>query len=314
MLLAALAVGCGVRFRPAVPMRAQSDDVELELVSMRVGLSPEIVLTARSSVPHVIERGYLTVATRAPCTGGAELTRIAIDGEPARSTTLPEGTHTLRIDSPDRLKGYTLDIVADFAMEDGTCARTPVLSQSIPMDPGRRVVVMLGAGALGNTTLAGIKASADFQLGAGASVGPMLLTAHFGVGTAQCVASLCGPGDDGKAKVATTVGGGLSAIGGLPLPGAAFRSSVVTLGARYSYFTTRLPELASGQDGPRLNVHALQALVGWGIGIGFQGPFRHRERTPFMEFAVPVGVMAEQRAFSQVAVVGGIEARFLLDL
>ena len=310
MLALALAAGC-MRFRPAVPMRAQSADVELELASMRVGMSPQIVLTARSSAPHAIERGYLTVPTRAPCTGGAELTTISIDGEPPSSGLLPAGTHTVRAEFTDRMKGYSLDIVADFAMADGTCVRAPVLSQSIPLDPAPRFVLVLGAGAEGNTTVSGVKASADFQVGAGGTVGPVLLTAHFGVGTAQCVASLCGPGDDGKARVATALGGALTAIRGVPLPGVALRGSLLTLGARFSFLTTRLPAMEASR---RLELHALQGLIGWGFGVGLQGPFRRREMTPVIEFAVPVGVMAEQGALSQVAFVGGIEARFLIDL
>ena len=311
MLAVLVPAGCGVRFQPAVPMRAQSGDVELDLTSIRVGLSPEIVFTAHSTAPHTIDHGYLTVATRAPCTGGADLSRISIDGEPVGTRLLSAGTHTLRIESPDRMKGYTLDIVADFAMVDGTCARVPVLSQSIPLDPQPRFVLVLGAGALGNTTLAGVKASADFQIGGGATAGPILVTGHFGVGTVQCVASLCGPGDDGKARTAPSYGGALTASGGLPLSGTALQGSILTLGARYSFSTTRLPAMEPAR---RLDFHALQALIGWGMGVGFPGPFRHRGMTPFIEFAIPVGVMAEQSALSQVALVGGIEARFLLDL
>jgi len=310
MLVVLLAAGCGVRFRPAVPMRAQSADLELELASIRVGLAPEIVFTARATAPHAIDHGYLTVATRAPCAGGADLSRISIDGAPAGERLLPAGTHTVRVESPDRMNGYTLDIVADFAMADGTCARVPVLSQSIPLDPEPRVVLMLGAGALGNTTLAGVKASADFQIGGGTTVGPILVTAHFGVGTAQCVASLCGPGDAGKARTAMS-GGALTAMGGVPFSGTALQGSILTLGGRYTFSTTRLP---TTEPTPRLDFHALQALIGWGIGVGFKGPFRRRGMTPVIEFAVPVGVMAEQSALSHVAFVGGIEARFLIDL
>ena len=279
--------------------------------SLRVGLAPEIVLGARSTVPHTIERGYLTVATRAPCTGGAELTRITIDGEPVGSRLLPPGAHTIHIESPDRMKGYTLDIVADLAMTDGTCTRVPVISQSIPLDAVPRVVLVVGVGAQGNTTVAGVKASADVQLGAGATVGPLLLTAHFGVGTAQCVAALCGPGDNGNAKVSAAYGGALTATRGIALPGTALQGSLLTLGARYSFLTTRLD---TPEPSPRLDFHALQALLGWAIGVGFQGPFRNRETTPVIEFAIPLGVMAEQSALSKVAFVGGIEGRFLIDL
>ena len=38
-------------------MRAESADVELELTNIRVGLSPEMVLTARSTAPHTIDHG-----------------------------------------------------------------------------------------------------------------------------------------------------------------------------------------------------------------------------------------------------------------
>ena len=58
MLALLAAVGCGVRFRPATPMRAQAADIALDLTSIRVGLSPEIVFTVRSDVPHAIDHGY----------------------------------------------------------------------------------------------------------------------------------------------------------------------------------------------------------------------------------------------------------------
>ena len=36
--------------------------------------------------------------------------------------------------------------------------------------------------------------------------------------------------------------------------------------------------------------------------------------TPLIEFAFPVGVIAEQTALSKVAFVGGVELRYLFDV
>lgn len=291
-------------------MRARSGDVELALQSLRVGLVPEIVLASRASAPHEIRRGYLTVATRAPCSGGAAISRISVD-DAAEAWLLPAGEHTLRLESEDRLKGYTLDVVADIEMADGTCVRAPVLSQSIPLRPAPRVVLVAGGGAEGNTDLAGVKAAADFHVGVGGTYGPVLLTAQLGLGTAQCIAAVCGPGDGGKARIGTAFSGSLTATRGVPLGGGALRGMMLTAGARYAFMTTRLPALESSR---RLDFHSLQALVGWGMGVGFAGPFQRRDLTPLMELAVPVGVMAEQSALSRVAFVAGVEARFLIDL
>jgi len=290
-------------------MRAQSNDVELELQTLRVGLFPEIALQSRSSTPHVIQRGFLTVPTRSPCSGGAEITAFTIDGQTAE--ILSPGTHSVKALFQDQLNGYTMDVVIDVEMVDGACVRAPVLSQVIPFAPVRRLVLVVGGGADGNTALAGVKASADFHLGVGTIWRSVLLTGQVGAGTAQCVSAVCGPGDGDKARIGPALVGSLAAIRAFPLPGGAWRGSMLTAGARYSFMATRLPALDGNQ---RLEFHRLQALVGWALGVGFAGPLRHREMTPVLDFAIPIGIMAEQSAFTRVAFVAGVEARFLFDL
>src|SRR5262245_5067620 len=162
---AMLGGACGVQFRPSLPMRAQSNDVTLELKSVRVGLARNAVLESRSTAPHVLRRGWLTVPTRAPCSGGANITDISVDGG-GPDGFLPPGVNTLRLAYDDTLDSYTLDAVADLETDDGACLRVPVLSQSVPMEPAPRFVLALGVWVQGGTELAGVESLADVHVGA----------------------------------------------------------------------------------------------------------------------------------------------------
>jgi len=291
-------------------MRAQSGDVVLELQSVRVGLAPELVFESQSSTPHVIRRGWLTVATTFPCHGGAGIRHIAVDDGGADGL-LPAGSHTLRLDFDDNLRGYSLDVVVDLETADGSCIRAPALSQQSAMEPVPRLLLVIGGGAMGNAPLAGAQTIADFRAGVGRTLGPVLVTAELGAGTTQCAASICGKKDNDTFQTAAALMASVSARRGWAIPGRFARGNFVTLGARYAFATTRLPPPA---DERRLSLHIVQGMLGWAIGVGFEGPFRHRERTLGLEFGVPLGVMFEQASPGHVVFIGGIELRFLIDV
>ena len=81
LVLSTLAVGClaavagagCARFTPAIPMQSQTGDMTLSMRHMRLGLGQEMTFESRTTAPHKIQRGWLTVATRDPCSGGAEV-------------------------------------------------------------------------------------------------------------------------------------------------------------------------------------------------------------------------------------------------
>ena len=68
-----------MRFQPTVPMRGRSGDVELTLRHLRLGAKREVVFESRSTAPHTIRGGWVTVATRDPCSGGAEIAEVIVD-------------------------------------------------------------------------------------------------------------------------------------------------------------------------------------------------------------------------------------------
>src|SRR6185369_3996432 len=66
--LVVVGVGCA-RFEPTLPLRARTADVDLELRSLRVSGEKEVVYASRSTEAHQLGHGWLTVATRVPCSG-----------------------------------------------------------------------------------------------------------------------------------------------------------------------------------------------------------------------------------------------------
>src|SRR5262245_56533886 len=110
-------------------MRARSRDVALELEALRLGNAREVVFQSESTAPLAIRQGWLTVATRAPCTGGAEAIEIVVDGGASQPGVLPAGAHELAVQFDHGLGDFTLDTVVDLALEGGACVRAPAVSQ-----------------------------------------------------------------------------------------------------------------------------------------------------------------------------------------
>jgi hypothetical protein len=99
---------------------------------------------------------------------------------------LPPGSHELAVRFQDRLDDLSLDGVVDLEIDDGGCLRVPGDQPERP-SRGRKAVrrrerarVRVQPGHLG---LRGIY---DFHAGAGAWVGPLLLTGQVGVGASLC--------------------------------------------------------------------------------------------------------------------------------
>jgi hypothetical protein len=93
--------GCA-RFTPSMPTAARSGVVELRLQHLRLPPRREMTFESHSTVPHQLRRGWVTVGTRAPCDGGAEIVGIAIDGA-VGDGLLPPGAHELSVKFEDRL-------------------------------------------------------------------------------------------------------------------------------------------------------------------------------------------------------------------
>ena len=157
--LAVLAPACA-RFTPSIPTAARSGDVELRLQYLRMfGPSRGLVFGSRSAVAHTIRRGWLTVATRDPCTGGADVASISIDGGAVNDGVLPPGSHELSVRFDDGLNDYTLDVVVDLAVDDSGCLRAPAISQAIPLAAENRTVFAGGLGLVANSDLSGLRGS-----------------------------------------------------------------------------------------------------------------------------------------------------------
>jgi hypothetical protein len=75
-----------------------------------------------------------------PCGGGQQADQLTIDSVPAQ-TDLTPGTHDIRAMLPGRAGDLSLDLVADFEIENGGCLRAPALSHSLPLAPPGRFVV-----------------------------------------------------------------------------------------------------------------------------------------------------------------------------
>lgn len=314
--ITALAVGLGgcaaTQYEPTVPMRARSRDVEVSLKAVRVGSTKEFVFSTRSTAAHAVQRGWLTVATRAPCTGGAEAGEIVIDHGVVPSGELAPGAHELRVRFLRGPEDLSLDLVFDLAFDDGLCLRAPVISQSLPLTVPRRLV-LVGSNALdGTSDLSGLRALYGLRIGGGGWLGPLLLTAEAGVAVAICSAGTCGKREDGSLHSGFAIP--LSAE--VRYPTAVFVvnnwSNTISVGARYSFSSVSLPALGGDR---RLGVHGYQAVLAWGYHETVKGPHRHRERGPLWELSVPIGVLVAPQAAGDSVVFGaGFGLRYLLPL
>jgi hypothetical protein len=311
LAIAVCACACA-RIVPSVPTGARSGDVELRLDHLRTGLSREMVFATRSDAPHVLRRGWLTVPTRDPCTGGADVENVSVDGGAIADGRLPAGSHELAVKFEDRLNDLSLDGVVDLEIDDGACLRTPVISQSIPLTIAPRAVIVGGMGLDGNQEISGLRGIVDFHAGAGGWFGPFLLTAQAGVGFTLCHVNTCGKEGDGSARSGIAVPFTLDARYALGTATSAKLISVALVGARYSFAPVQVRALDGDRD---FAVHAVQGVIGWGLNDLIKGRFEHPERALAYEFAVPAGVVFDQGAPShRVAFAAGLEIRFVFQL
>jgi hypothetical protein len=297
------------QYEPRIPTGARSGDVELALVHVAAGRQRDFVFTARADSAHALKRGWLTVPTRAPCSGGEELEALLVDE--GMTGMLPPGTHQLRATIPAKLFDLQLDTVMDFEVEGG-CLRTPAVSQSVPLVARRRPILVFATAVDANSALSGLQDLVAFRLGGGGWFGPVLATGELGLGVAECKKSVCGENDNGGPRNRLTVSGAASAQVLLASGRLLGDFSALTMGARYSFAPVTVPAL----DGDRqFAVHALQAVPGLSVGYGGVGPFQHQERGPMMQMTFPIGVVHAPGAPNErTAFVIGLELRVLLPL
>jgi hypothetical protein len=300
-----------IRYQPTLPMQARSGDLSLHLRQLRLGRSKVFTFDSQSTAVHTIRQGWLTVATREPCSGGEEAGRIAIDGG---GSTLSPGTHQLRIDFRDPPTEMGIDLVVDLQMDDGRCARVPALSQSVPMEAGGRFVVMLTNDNVGGEDLRGFRSSLGGSLGAGAWLGPVLLTAQAGVGLAVCNTSACGEDKDGNNIFRVTFPMAVDALYSLEPTVALDGLSAWLVGVSYGFVPVRLSALEGER---RFGVHRFHLTPGAGLGMfrGGDGPFLGTRRSMVMQVLFPVGVHVDPGGPTRtVGLSGGLVFRVLLPL
>jgi hypothetical protein len=291
-------------------MGARSGDLQLELGLFRAGFWNEFVFQSRSTVPHSIRQGWLTVASRAPCSGGQEATKIAIDG--GGGDSLSPGVHEVAIKFGAAPAGMELDLVVDLGLDDGLCARAPAISQSIPMAAPNRFV-MVGSMALhGGSDLRGLRATYGFRVGGGGWLGRFLLTAEAGVGAAVCNDSSCGRDSDGNLKSGVAFPLAVDVRYSFA-PEVSSTIDAFFLGAGYSFMPVRLP----ASEERRFGLHGLHVAPGFAFGffpMG-NGPFIHAQRTPLYECLLPIGVLIDPSGSSRkVGFSAGMSFRMLLPL
>jgi hypothetical protein len=291
-------------------MRARSGDVETQLVALRVGRDRTIILESRSSVAHTIDGGWLTVPTRAPCTGGAELSGFLLDGQDS-SPHLPTGRHLIELRTDEAIN-LSLNLVFDLRLDGDACVRTPVLSQSIAMEVRSRPSVVLSSLIEPNASVSGYTGLVGMQVGAGTWWGPLFFSADVGLGAAVCAKDTCGQqGNDGQ-KTTLTFPAAVNAR--LPVGHALWGSltNVFSVGARYSYAPVNLPAL----DGDRhLSVHGIHGILGWAFNDNLGVRVLHPERAPVYELAIPIGVVLERGGpQNQLGFSMGLDLRILLPL
>jgi hypothetical protein len=309
--LLAVALGCA-RFQPTVPLRAQTQDVDLALESVRAGGAKELVYASRSTAPHEIGHAWLTVATRVPCSGGLEAAAILIDDGLSVPGVLPFGAHEIRARFESSGDDLALDLVLDVEIERGGCLRAPAVSQSIPFVAPKRFVLVSSLDVGGNADLAGMRGTYGWRVGGGGWLGPVLVTAVVGIGGATCNEDICGRGSDNALRAGLALPAALDLRYSLGSSTVNRLTSVWMVGARYSVMPTRLPAL----DGERrFVVHGFQGVVGWAMTDAVRGPFLHRERMPLAEFAIPVGVYWSPDAPTNHLVFAiSLDLRFLIPL
>jgi hypothetical protein len=306
-------VGCATgTYRPTVPMRAQSEDVKLELKELHIGVGQELVLESQSKIEHEVRRGWLTVATRGPCAGGAEVEWISVDRGTIPASTLPPGLHQLRVKLNRHSQDLWLDLVLDMEIEKGKCLRTPVLNQTMPLTAEKRFTLVTSYFLDGNSDLSGLRAVTGIRLGVGSWLGPVLFTGQVGVGGTICNAQTCGKDQDGSLKGTITFPVALDARYKVSQFGGDRMTNLFQIGARYAYWPIRLTTL----DGDRrFSVHGFHGVLSWAFSDAHRGPFLHPERTSLYEVSIPLGIaLAPGAPGEKVGFSAGMDLRFLFPL
>jgi hypothetical protein len=254
----------------------------------------------------------VTVATRDPCSGGADVVAIAVDRGAVGGGLLPPGSHELAVKVDDRLDDLTLDLVVDLQIENGACLRAPAISESVPLEAERRFMLTTGLVLGGNGDLSGLRAFTAFNVGGGGWFGPALLTAQVGGGLSVCNEGTCGLDADDQLKNSWAVPIALDVRYPFAIGARNKLVSVGLIGARYTFMPLELPAL----DGDRrFAVHGFQAVLGWAFADNLNPRFRHLERAMPGEFSFPIGVFVDQGApYHRVVFAAAFEFRFFLYL
>jgi hypothetical protein len=246
----------------------------------------DVVFRSEGPSAHTIRAAWLTVPTRAPCSGGQETSRVAVDGVPGAA--LPAGTHevTTAFEAGD---AGELDLVVDLQLDDGTCARAPAISQSIPMVASHRFAIVLDSTLDGFKTLRGLHTAASIRLGAGVWLGRVLASASAGLGITACDVATCGTDQDRRNSLTLPVAADLRY--GLPSFRAGRELLVPFVGARYTFMPVRAEGLAADR---RFDLHGIHALfaVAAGPQLG-RGPFLRTERASIIDAGLTLGVVMD---------------------
>ena len=308
--LATASLGCP-RFEPVMPMHATTGDVDLALAFLRFR-GPQVVLTSRSAAPHTLMRAWATVPSRSPCAGGVEADALIVDQGLGPAGALTPGTHQVAIRFPEGALDYALDTVADIEIEDGVCLRAPVLSQSVPLVPPKRPVLVIATGLVGNADIAGLRAVTSLEVGAGGWLGPFLVNVQLGVGAAICNAAVCGKDSSGNLNSGLAIPLALEARYGFGAGVVGRLQSAWFVGGRYAFEPVWLPAVGGERS---FQVQTIGGVLGWAFGDAVPGPFRHLERAAPIEMAIPLGItVAPDGLNRQIAFTGGLELRYLLNL
>jgi len=306
--LVLLAVGCA-RFQPVTPLRAQSGSVTMELKYLRLGPLGEMVFAASSPEARDLSQAWFTVATRSPCTGGDELDDMRVDGR--ASAWLPAGEHELSLWPRSGGLEFGLDTVVDIRSDAG-CIRVPAVSQSIPIEVAARPDLLVTTDVLYTPMPSGLRSLIGFQLGVGQWVGPVQLIAAAGFGGAVCQEWACGHDAQNNLRDGASI----------PL----------SLEARYAFGTARVRQFLNigflearalvtpywlplpGGD-QRFTATSAFVALGWAFLEVPPGPWRHLERAPHMELAIPVGITTSSGGTGpRTAFSGGMTVRFVFSL
>jgi hypothetical protein len=295
-------------------MRGANADVDMTLTRIAVGGNVrDFSFATRSDLPHGLRRGWLTVPTREPCSGGAEVTQLFIDGEPSATGLLPVGLHEVRARIESNADDLALDAVIDLEIEDKGCLRAPAVSQSIAISVPNRMVLMTDLFIEGNSALSGLRSAIGIHVGAGAWLGRFLLTGGLGFAEAVCDPDLCGKDDMGNAR---SRGAFSLAANADYLVGSARINRLfnfLTVGARYSYLPATIP----APEGDRhFDVHSFNAVLTWSYGDTMaHGPFQRQERGPVAQLAIPIGLVYAPGAPKEHTGFGiGLSVRILLPI